>query len=201
MSEKKHIDRIFQEGFKDFEAIPSDAVWIKIEAELKRKKKKRRVIPIWWRYAGVAALLLVFLSLAGFYLSNSETNSDNQIVDVEDSKSENVTTIINEASNELNSTEKTTIVNRSDLMKPKAKSSLNQPNAVAITNSNSEVLTKTIVSTNHNQNQSELIKKGSSEEIIVSKKTSNINAVAISDVYQSNIKNASERGLIEKVKQ
>jgi hypothetical protein len=201
MSEKKHIDRIFQESFKDFEATPSDAVWVNIEAELKRKKKRRRIIPIWWRYAGVAALLLVFLSLGGIYLSSSETNSSNQIVDVEDSKSENDTTIINETSNELNGTEKTTIVNNSDLVRPKAKSSVNYPKAAAITNSNSEVLAKTIVSTNHNQSQSELIKKDSSKEIIVSKKPSNTNAVAHSNVGQSNISNATEKGLIEKDKQ
>ena len=33
MSDKKHIDRLFQEGFKDFEATPSDAVWENIEAQ------------------------------------------------------------------------------------------------------------------------------------------------------------------------
>ena len=60
MSNKKHIDRLFQEKFKDFERTPDDAVWSKIEAQL-NKKKKRRVIPIWWRYAGVAALLLLLL--------------------------------------------------------------------------------------------------------------------------------------------
>ena len=37
MSDKKHIDRIFQEGFKDFEAVPSDAVWKNIEAKLAKK--------------------------------------------------------------------------------------------------------------------------------------------------------------------
>ena len=34
MKEKKHIDRLFQEGFKDFEATPSDVVWKNIEAQL-----------------------------------------------------------------------------------------------------------------------------------------------------------------------
>ena len=28
MNDKKHIDRLFQERFKDFEAVPSDAVWV-----------------------------------------------------------------------------------------------------------------------------------------------------------------------------
>jgi len=201
MSEKKHIDRIFQESFKDFEAIPSDAVWTNIEADLKRKKKKRRIIPIWWRYAGVAALLLVFLSLGGVYLSNSETNSNNQIVDIENDKLENDSTFTNETSNKLNGTEKTIIANNNDLVKPKAKSSLNHPKAPAITNSSSKVRAKTIVSTNHKQSQSGLINKDYSVRVIVSKKSSNMTAVVDSNVGESNILNTSEKGLIETDKQ
>jgi len=58
MIEKKNIDRLFQEKFKDFEAIPSEKVWENIEAELK-EKKKRRVIPFWFRFAGAAAVLVL----------------------------------------------------------------------------------------------------------------------------------------------
>lgn len=61
MKERKNIDRLFQEKFKDFEMHPDEQVWKNIEAAL-QKKKKRRVIPIWWyRTAGVAALLLIGL--------------------------------------------------------------------------------------------------------------------------------------------
>lgn len=79
MSDKKKIDRLFQEGFKDFEAQPDDAVWKRIEAKLE-KKKKRRVIPIWWQYAGVAALLVLLLSLGYSYFNNQETPEPNRIV-------------------------------------------------------------------------------------------------------------------------
>jgi len=85
MSNKKHIDRVFQESFKDFEATPNDIVWENIEAQLNQKKKKNRIIPIWWRYAGVAALLLLSLTI-GNSLFNTTTNSEkNKIVDTEDS--------------------------------------------------------------------------------------------------------------------
>ncbi|HEX8269513.1 MAG TPA: outer membrane beta-barrel protein [Flavobacterium sp.] len=60
MSERKNIDRLFQEKFKDFEVEPSEHVWHGIEEKL-REKKKRRVIPIWFRLAGVAAALLIGL--------------------------------------------------------------------------------------------------------------------------------------------
>ena len=41
MNEKKNIDRLFQERFKDFEAIPNDKVWNKIHDALHEKKKKK----------------------------------------------------------------------------------------------------------------------------------------------------------------
>ncbi|WP_282134818.1 hypothetical protein [Seonamhaeicola maritimus] len=82
MSDKKHIDRLFQESFKDFEATPSDAVWKNIEANLKRKKK-RRVIPIWWRYAGVAALLLLLLTVGGVFNGDIDNTNPIEVVGTE----------------------------------------------------------------------------------------------------------------------
>ncbi len=58
MMEKKNIDRLFQEKFKDFEVTPPSEVWEAIEERL-QKKKKRRVIPFWWKLSGVAALLAI----------------------------------------------------------------------------------------------------------------------------------------------
>lgn len=81
MNDKKHIDRLFQERFKDFEATPSYAVWKNIEAELNQEKKKRRIIPIWWRYAGAAAALLLFLTVGGgMYFNNKQPNPTNKVV-------------------------------------------------------------------------------------------------------------------------
>jgi len=63
MKEKKNIDRLFQEQLRDFEAIPDNQVWLNIEAELK-KDKKRKIIPLWLKYSGIAAaFLLGFLTL------------------------------------------------------------------------------------------------------------------------------------------
>ena len=84
MSDKKHIDRLFQERFKDFEAAPSDAVWDNIEAQLNPKKKKHRIIPIWWRYAGIAALLLLLLTVGSIYFNNQEEAPVNNVVDTKD---------------------------------------------------------------------------------------------------------------------
>ena len=92
MSDKKHIDRLFQEGFKDFEATPDDAVWKNIESKLTENKKKPRVITIWWRYAGVAALLLLLLTVGNVFFNPSETDKTNQVVDIENSNSDQINT-------------------------------------------------------------------------------------------------------------
>lgn len=62
MKELKNIDRLFQEKFKDFEVAPPEMAWENIEAKLNNKKKKRRIIPFWFKPVGIAASLLV-----GFY--------------------------------------------------------------------------------------------------------------------------------------
>ena len=82
MKEKKHIDNLFQEQFQDFEAAPSPAVWNAIEAKLNEKKKDRKVLPLWWRVAGVAALIALLLTV-GITLFNSDTNPSNQMVQEE----------------------------------------------------------------------------------------------------------------------
>lgn len=76
MSEKKNIDRLFQEQFKDFEVTPDDALWNKIQ-DRQKKDKKRIIIPFWWKFGGAAASLLLLL---GFYsLWNIEDISSKKI--------------------------------------------------------------------------------------------------------------------------
>lgn len=66
MNNKKNIDRLFQEGFKDFESIPDSKVWNHIHDAL-HEKKKRRVIPWWWKLSGIAAgFVLGFLAISTF---------------------------------------------------------------------------------------------------------------------------------------
>lgn len=59
MSERKNIDRLFQEKFKDFESEPSEMVWDRIQAELHSEREKKRAIPLWVKLGGIAAALLV----------------------------------------------------------------------------------------------------------------------------------------------
>lgn len=70
--ENKNIDKFFQEKLKNLEATPTKRVWNNIETNL--KKKKRRVLPIWWFSSGIAALLIL-----GFLLFPSSNNTINTI--------------------------------------------------------------------------------------------------------------------------
>ena len=82
MIEKKNIDRLFQEKFKDFNNTPHPELWERIEDELHPEKKKRRVIPIWWRIGGIAAGLLLLISLGiTFFDSNDNPIKEDTIVD------------------------------------------------------------------------------------------------------------------------
>jgi hypothetical protein len=63
MSKKKHIDELFKEQLQNFEAAPSPEVWNAIQAKMKKEKEDRKVIPIWWKLGGVAALLVLLLAL------------------------------------------------------------------------------------------------------------------------------------------
>lgn len=74
MKEKKNIDRLFQEKFKDFEAHPSDAVWEKI-AFAKAEKENKKVIPLWWRLGGIAAALALLIGLGSLFFKPTESES------------------------------------------------------------------------------------------------------------------------------
>ncbi|MCR9263490.1 MAG: hypothetical protein NXH86_04990 [Flavobacteriaceae bacterium] len=62
---KKNLEQLFKETFDGFQETPDDRVWESIEASLDKKKRKKRIVPIWWQLGGVAALLAIL-----FYIIN-----------------------------------------------------------------------------------------------------------------------------------
>jgi len=89
MKENKNIERLFQEKFKDFEVSPPDFVWENIQEKLHPKEKKRRVIPFWFKTAGIAASFVAIFSVV-FYNSNTDSNNTNTI---------NTNTVVNSETN------------------------------------------------------------------------------------------------------
>ncbi|MCM8569595.1 porin family protein [Gramella jeungdoensis] len=73
MKEKKNIDRIFQEKFKDFESEPREKVWENIASILDKKEKKRPfIIPLWMKLGGVAAVIAIIIASL-LFTQNQET--------------------------------------------------------------------------------------------------------------------------------
>jgi len=93
MNNKKNIDRLFQEKFKDFDVKPDSKVWQNIESKLQKEEKDDRVviIPFWLKLSGIAASLLLMLFLGKNLFNNPENSTIPNVVDIE--KTENNTTI------------------------------------------------------------------------------------------------------------
>lgn len=81
MSERKNIERLFQEKFKDFEVEPSEKVWKNIESKLKEKKKNRKVIPFWLKLSGIAATLLIGFFISDSLFKNNKDNDSNVVIE------------------------------------------------------------------------------------------------------------------------
>jgi hypothetical protein len=94
MNDKKKIDKLFKEQLKNFEVTPKDYVWENIEQKLHGdKRKKRRIIPIWWKVAGVAASLLVLFTIANPFFNTSGKDSISNEIIVDESEINDSSTI------------------------------------------------------------------------------------------------------------
>lgn len=86
MKHNKNIDQLFKEHFQHLETPPPPEAWNRIEKQLLEEKEERKVIPIWWKLAGIAAVLLVLLTAGNVFFDASKNGNDTIIVDVESSE-------------------------------------------------------------------------------------------------------------------
>ncbi|WP_452225523.1 outer membrane beta-barrel protein [Lacinutrix chionoecetis] len=132
MSEKKHIDRLFQEKFKDFEAKPSDSVWAGIQSKIKQPEEKTKSgAPIWLRYAGIAAALLLLITVGNVVFNSQDTqrNTNDTIVDTNTKNNTKTAPSKNDNNNNddaLNGTV-TTSEDENNSFKNKSEASTNEP--------------------------------------------------------------------------
>ena len=74
MREEHNIDRLFQESFKDFDVDAPKNSWHNIEKRLSKKSRKK-VIPLWQKLSGVAAIIAIFILVGSQWIINpSKTN-------------------------------------------------------------------------------------------------------------------------------
>lgn len=95
MNDKKNIDRLFQEKFKNFEVTPDESVWEKIKAHQEKDRKRAFALPFWYRTAGIAASIALLLGIGYVSLNNQEVIDKNTIVvsptDPNENKTESLT--------------------------------------------------------------------------------------------------------------
>ncbi len=84
MSDKKHIDRIFQEKLKDFEVAPNPELWNNIQGQMNQENEEpKKAFPLWLRLAGIAALLSILFTVGTWVFdgNNSSTLPKQNTVD------------------------------------------------------------------------------------------------------------------------
>lgn len=70
----------------DFQELPDEKVWLSIAASLEEKKQSRQILPIWWKTAGIAAVLaILFFAIDPFATSDqgepTVTDIENKAID------------------------------------------------------------------------------------------------------------------------
>lgn len=83
---KENIDKLYQKELKDFSKVPDERVWKAISASLDKKEKRKRVIPLWWKLGGIAAVIAISLL---FFNPQNENQISNQKITDTDNNSEN----------------------------------------------------------------------------------------------------------------
>lgn len=74
MSKKKNIDLLFKERLANHQVTPPPHIWNNIQAQL-HKKEDTKVIPLWWKVAGVAALLALIFTVGNTLFNDTKENT------------------------------------------------------------------------------------------------------------------------------
>lgn len=73
--ERKNIDRLFQEKFRDFEASPAEDIWKNIQKELEEEKDSKRILfPLWAKIGSVAAVILALFLIGSLFLNTDHSS-------------------------------------------------------------------------------------------------------------------------------
>ncbi|WP_052503451.1 hypothetical protein [Lacinutrix sp. Hel_I_90] len=188
MSEKKHIDRLFQEKFKDFEAKPKDTVWNAIQNQLEPAVVQPKVMPLWLRLAGVAALVVLLFTIGNTFLkSNTSEGNTETIVDTKIDTNGNP-----ENTNGTSKTNNTAATeNESVSEKDPKNNALNRNTTTTVpTTQGSNSIVNTNNTTSGNTDKT-------STNSIITKKQTPVNALSASEPLQKNTKTRSNDTALE----
>lgn len=143
--QKKNIDELFRDKLSDFKQTPDNKVWRAIDASLDKRKKKR-IIPLWWSFGGIAAAIMIGLLVFNPFTEEHTTNeilvdTDNESEVINDIQRTTKTEVfIDSIGNNTNPiVEQSTTVKEEQSSDAKSNSPNNKDdyNSVAVVNNNS----------------------------------------------------------------
>jgi len=199
MSDKKHIDRVFQEKLKDFEISPNSKVWENIQNTLDNQEKHhKKVFPVWLKYVGVAAILLLFLTIGNLLFNSEDIVTPIKVVDTEkgnDSQqsviaSDNKSTTSNKESINLKDLNKSNTINSTENLEDN--SAIVKNNNVNHKNDSDKLTPETLSNKNstYSTSKNNVVvisdsKKGKSEGTISNKSYKKTDAIPINNLNQN----------------
>ncbi len=189
MKEKKNIDNIFNEGFKNFEATPSPRVWENIQAELKKEKKERKVIPLWIKLGGVAALIAILLSVGNWVYNPTDIGTpsitDENVIKTEKNQQETNSEIVKEANETQVASEEKTL--QSDAVQNSEISQSNSSKNKGETKISNKSLNKSLVNSSEKENRT-IIASNNSEKKNLKEKTNGKNDFLEKNISKNDLK-------------
>jgi len=191
MSNKKNIDRLFQEKFKNFEATPSDSVWKNISSELKNIDQGKKGTPIWWKAAGVAAALLLLFTVSQFVFNNNTTIPLEEIIVDVDSQKNILNNDVNKVSDIENTISDLDVINTN--VKVQSKSS--ETNAV-ITHSQIENVDKNVIVSNKLKKRNKSTSNVNKNELVVSSEDKTKNSIVNNSPKTDATSKVDKNGLV-----
>jgi len=189
MKERKNIDRLYQEKFRDFAPEPSPELWNNIAGKLKEKdRKKPFIIPLWVKLGGVAAVLA--LVLGGYFFSQNNFTETQVVFEVE----ENAKPQINLP--EINKNEQFT--NASEILKNNVDETIystSKDSKNSSTNNNSALASEN-TNSGFEKTSGNSAEKEKSENIITGEVSEQNSAIATEDHQNSEEENIQHRDFI-----
>ncbi len=174
MKAKKNIDTVFNEGFKNLEATPSPRVWENIQAVLKKEKKERKVIPLWIKLSGVAALIALMLTIGNSLYKASHTGTpsitNENVKQTEKQLHENNSEIEKQTNNSQVASEEKSLQNEStenfDASNPNTSKNKGETKSSNKVKNVSEKGNNTVIASSNSEKNSSKVKQNSQKELI-----------------------------------
>ncbi|MEP2279831.1 hypothetical protein [Maribacter sp.] len=198
--QKKNIDELFRDKLSDFKQTPDNKVWRAIDASLDKRKKKR-IIPLWWSFGGIAAAIMIGLLIFNPFTEEHTTNeilvdTNNKAIEVKDiqptTKTEVFVDSIDNNTNPIVEQSTTVIEEQFSNTKSNSPNSRDDSNSAAVINNNANQnseLVSTIAEKSTNTSENNTIK----HEVLVAENT------ASTEIAKNDIENSST--IIQKTKE